>query len=82
MAKSDRRPALGRGLSALIPEAPAQAPSSSARDIPYEVDLDLLAPNPRQPRLSFNDASLDELAASIRVNGLVQPIVVRRRFAL
>lgn len=81
MAKSDRRPALGRGLSALIPEAPAQATPSSARDVPYEVDLDLLAPNPRQPRLSFNDASLDELAASIRVNGLVQPIVVRRRDA-
>jgi ParB family chromosome partitioning protein len=81
MAKSDRRPALGRGLSALIPDKPAApAPAQEGwRDAPYEVDLDLLEPNPRQPRLSFDDAALDELAASIRVHGLVQPIVVRRK---
>lgn len=80
-AKTDRRPALGRGLSALIPDSPqAPAPPAAApRDTPYEVDLDLLEPNPQQPRQSFDDASLDELAASIRVHGLVQPIVVRRR---
>jgi len=82
-AKSDRRPALGRGLSALIPERspapPADAPPQAPRDLPYEVDLDLLDPNPRQPRQAFDDATLDELAASIRVHGLVQPIVVRRR---
>jgi len=78
-AKSDRRPALGRGLSALIPDKPSAPPAQeSGRDTPYEVDLDLLTPNPKQPRLSFDDASLDELAASIRVHGLVQPIVVRR----
>jgi len=78
--KSDKRPALGRGLSALIPETPpAPPPPVPVRDTPHEVDLDLLEPNSRQPRLQFNDASLDELAASIRSNGLVQPIVVRRR---
>lgn len=78
--KSEKRPALGRGLSALIPEAPpAAAAAQPTRDTPHEVDLDLLEPNPHQPRLQFNDASLDELAASIRSHGLVQPIVVRRR---
>ncbi len=67
----EKRPALGRGLSALIPEAPP-------RETPLEVDLDLLIPNSRQPRLSFDEGRLDELAASIRTNGVIQPILVRR----
>lgn len=71
----ERRPALGRGLSALIPDAPFPATS----DLPVEVDLDLLAPNPRQPRLSFDDTRLEELAASIKNHGVIQPILVRRR---
>jgi ParB family transcriptional regulator, chromosome partitioning protein len=74
--KPDRRPALGRGLSALIPEDTSPAPSS--RERPPEVDLDRIDPNPQQPRLAFDEASLDELAASIRISGLVQPIIVRR----
>lgn len=78
--KTDKRPALGRGLSALIPEVPAPV-ETPPRDTPHEVDLDLLEPNPKQPRLHFDEASLDELAASIRTNGLVQPIVVRRKGA-
>jgi len=69
---AEKRPALGRGLSALIPDAPP-------RDAPLEVDLDLLAPNSRQPRLSFDDGRLEELATSIRANGVIQPILVRRR---
>jgi ParB family transcriptional regulator, chromosome partitioning protein len=73
--KPERRPALGRGLSALIPDQPS---TSAPRDHAGEVDLDRIDPNPRQPRLSFDDAGLDELAASIRTSGLVQPIVVRR----
>jgi ParB family chromosome partitioning protein len=43
-----------------------------------EVDLDLLQPNPKQPRMGFDEARLDELAASIKVNGVIQPVVVRR----
>jgi ParB family chromosome partitioning protein len=43
-----------------------------------EVDIDLLAPNPQQPRLNMDDARLEELAASIRSNGIIQPILVRR----
>jgi ParB family chromosome partitioning protein len=64
-------------LSALIPEAP-QTPQAG-RDVNLEVDLDLLLPNPLQPRQQFDDVKLDELAQSIRVNGLIQPVVVRRR---
>ncbi len=70
----ERRPPLGRGLSALIPEPIAPAP----RQEPMEVDLDLLQPNPKQPRMGFDEARLDELAASIKVNGVIQPVVVRR----
>jgi ParB family chromosome partitioning protein len=70
----DKRPALGRGLSALIPDAPTALPAAH----PMEVDTDLLKPNPYQPRSSIDDGGIDELARSIRANGLIQPIVVRK----
>ena len=69
----ERRPALGKGLSALIPDAP-EPPRHGA----LEVDIDLLAPNDQQPRLQMDDAKLDELAQSIKANGIIQPILVRR----
>ena len=69
----ERRPALGKGLSALIPEA-AEAPRSGA----IEVDIDLLSPGDQQPRIMMDDGKLEELAASIRNNGIIQPILVRR----
>ena len=71
---ADKRPALGRGLSALIPDAAPPAASERALDI----DSDLLRPNPRQPRTSIDEARIDELAQSIRANGIIQPIVVRK----
>lgn len=71
----ERRPALGKGLSALIPDA---TPVESPRHAPLLVDTDLLAPNDQQPRLQMDDAKLDELAQSIRANGIIQPILVRR----
>jgi ParB family chromosome partitioning protein len=71
---ADKRPALGRGLSALIPDAVIQAPS----DKPLEIDTDRLRPNPFQPRGHVDETRLDELAQSIRANGIIQPIVVRR----
>ena len=75
-----KRPALGRGLSALIrdtaPPPPREAPAVD-RGRPTELDIDLLSPNPRQPRLHIDDARLEELAQSIRANGVIQPIVVR-----
>jgi ParB family chromosome partitioning protein len=69
----ERRPALGKGLSALIPDAPEQP-----RQGTFEVDIDLLTPNEEQPRLSIDDGKLNELAASIKANGIIQPILVRR----
>jgi ParB family chromosome partitioning protein len=70
----ERRPALGKGLSALIREAPSDAPRQGV----IEVDIDLLAPNGKQPRVQFDDTRLDELAQSIKENGIIQPILVQR----
>lgn len=70
----EKRPALGKGLSALIPDAPEPPP----RSLPMEADVDRLSPNRFQPRLSVDDARLRELAESIKTNGIIQPIVVRR----
>jgi ParB family chromosome partitioning protein len=67
----EKRPALGRGLSALIPDAPAS-------DRTLEVDTDRLRPNKFQPRGTMDDERLEDLAKSIRANGIIQPIVVRR----
>jgi len=61
---------LGRGLDALIPRA---APTSDVPEIPIE----RIARNPRQPRNRFDDAQTAELAASIALHGVLQPIVVR-----
>ena len=69
----ERRPALGKGLSALIPDVP-----EPLRPGTLEVDVDRLSPNDHQPRLQMDDAKLDELAASIKANGVIQPILVRR----
>src|SRR5262245_21250035 len=69
----ERRPALGKGLSALIPDAP-----EPVRPGVLEVDVDRLVPNAQQPRLQMYDTKLDELAASIKANGIIQPILVRR----
>jgi ParB family transcriptional regulator, chromosome partitioning protein len=71
----EKRPALGRGLSALIPDTPTST-QPSAR--PFEVDTDLLRPNRFQPRTHMDDGRIDELARSIRSNGIIQPIVVRK----
>jgi ParB family chromosome partitioning protein len=70
----EKRPALGKGLSALIPDAPEPVVKSG----PTEVDVDLISPNEYQPRLRQDDARLDELAQSIKANGVIQPIVVRK----
>jgi ParB family transcriptional regulator, chromosome partitioning protein len=69
------RQPLGRGLGALIGESiPAATATSEASS---EIDIDLIDPNPEQPRHRFDSGELEALAASIRANGIVQPIVVR-----
>jgi ParB family chromosome partitioning protein len=68
----DKRPALGKGLSALIPDAPD--PSIS----PVEVDIDRLSPNELQPRGLMDPSALEDLSRSIVANGIIQPIVVRK----
>jgi len=72
----EKRNALGKGLSALIPDPPLSPPPVDAPVT--ELEIDALAPNDLQPRLQMDDARLEELAASIRSHGVIQPIVVRK----
>lgn len=71
------RKALGRGLSALLSDSMSQNAGNDGTDF-LEVDIDLIEPNPEQPRTHFDEVKLEELAQSIRANGLVQPLLVRR----
>ncbi len=68
--------ALGRGLGALIEDADqaARAPGAAMN----EIDIDKIEVNPFQPRKSFDEESLRELASSIREIGIIQPITVRK----
>jgi len=71
-APAPRAFGLGRGLDALIPSG------HDERGV-LEIDLDRVARNPDQPRAAFDDTSLGELAASIAVHGVIQPVIVRTR---
>ena len=66
------RKALGKGLSALLQEVETKPTGVE------EIELDLIDPNPLQPRREFPKAALEELAASIRSSGVVQPVLLRR----
>lgn len=88
------RKALGRGLSALLPPRPGASASATAsapgtimattlaatlaEQRPTKLPIDAIQPNPMQPRSVFNSDRLEELAASIRANGIIQPLIVRR----
>jgi ParB family chromosome partitioning protein len=77
---NNRRIGLGRGLDALFPSAPppaAPAASAEAASV-QEVDVDLIAPNPQQPRTVFDPEALSELAESIKEHGVIQPLIVSR----
>jgi ParB family chromosome partitioning protein len=69
------RKVLGRGLSALIGEENQNTSNESY----LEIDLDLIEPNSEQPRTRFTEENLEELSQSIKANGLVQPIIVRKK---
>lgn len=74
---STQKRGLGRGLSALIPtvaEPITQAPQDSS---PKEIAVDRITASPFQPRRTFDEAKIEELAASIRSQGIIQPLVVR-----
>jgi len=66
-----KRSALGKGIAAVIPDAPALRPVGV-----MELPIDEIRPNPLQPRRHFAQAGLEELAESIRTHGLLQPVVV------
>ena len=68
---ADDRRGMGRGLAAILPRGSTEA--EGLRHVPVE----LIRPNPRQPRRSFDEEKLAELAESIRVRGVLQPIIVR-----
>lgn len=68
-----KRKGLGRGLGALIPDA------APPRAVEQTLGIDAIAPNPWQPRTQFDEARIAEMAESIREQGIVQPLVVRRK---
>ncbi len=74
-----KKKVLGRGLSALIPGAPAQpAQQGQQRSGLLTVAIERVVPNDRQPRTHFDAQALDELSQSIKENGVLQPILVRK----
>ena len=72
---TQQKKVLGRGLGALIPSKEPSSPRAAGL---MELALDQIAPNPYQPRKTFNEASIDELARSVKMHGIVQPLVVTR----
>ena len=70
-----KKQALGRGLSALIETEPVAAVGSTMFN---EIEISKINPNPNQPRTDFDDEALEELAASIRANGIISPITLRK----
>jgi ParB family chromosome partitioning protein len=85
-AAEKQRKALGKGLSALLPgrssgqasTATASAPAAPSALPPSRLPIEAIQPNPMQPRVVFQPERLEELAASIRANGIIQPLIVRR----
>jgi len=76
-----RRPALGRGMAALLANAPVPAPTLSQGRALLALPIEAIERSPHQPRKRFDEAGLAELAASIAAHGLVEPILVRREGA-
>src|SRR5437588_477535 len=77
MAEEAARSRLGRGLAALIGDVGEESAAIERTRSQKRVPIEFLRPNPRNPRRTFPDAELDELAASIRERGIIQPILVR-----
>lgn len=91
MGKKEKKPHLGRGLASLIGPITAEpsSPDADAEAVSFppdlavaagrgELNVDELVPNPYQPRTAWDPEGLEDLAASIRSNGVIQPILVRK----
>ena len=75
-----RRPGLGRGLDSLIPSGEGRetaAPTSAGTTGLIDIPVNALVPNPNQPRVHFDEESLNDLSASIKEVGVLQPLLVR-----
>src|SRR5437763_16987835 len=77
MAEEAGRSRLGRGLAALMGDVGEETRTVEQGRNQRRVPIEFLRPNPRNPRRNFAEAELDELAASMRERGIIQPIVVR-----
>ena len=73
---SPKKKALGRGLGSLIQEAQTETGATAAAE--NTVSIEQIHPNPNQPRTHFNETQLQELSESIRLNGILQPLLVRK----
>ena len=76
MPSPKKKQALGRGLNALMSEAQTETGNVTSDTL---VDITKIQPNPNQPRTHFNETLLQELSESIRENGVLQPLLVRKK---
>lgn len=77
MADEASRPRLGRGLAALLGDVGSESAAEARHRAQRRVPIEFLRPNPQNPRQTFSEADLEELAASIRERDIIQPIIVR-----
>lgn len=71
-----RRPGLGKGLEALIPGMMQPDHAGTSKDGVLQIPIDAISPNPKQPRTDIDPSNLTELANSIRIHGIIQPLIV------
>ena len=75
MPSPKKKPALGRGLGYLMGEAQSETGYTATET---QMSIEEIFPNPNQPRTHFNESELEELSESIRENGVLQPLLVRK----
>ena len=75
MPSPKKKPALGRGLGSLMGEAQSETGYTATET---QMSIEEIFPNPNQPRTHFNESELEELSESIRENGVLQPLLVRK----
>ncbi len=77
MVRSDKKRGLGRGLSALMADVNEPKTNEIIKSLDQTVAIERIRPNPNQPRKNFESNSLDDLIASIKEKGVLQPLIVR-----